>query len=202
MAHLSERLPQWNVQSFRFALAVPGFSAYLAIVYALTFVHFLDGSQHLELFKTSLQTAAFWLCLGVVILLLLTLVFRIPQLIPADETTRLHGALMALCSALAFTVGPGWIHLSYGVLSSIMNLVFMGHCLLFILHGSQQQRGWEVAAGCVLFAALVFARYTDLFDSLLSRSLVFLILGAALFVVGNFYSRHKKIVNAQAGAAL
>ena len=45
--------------------------------------------------------------------------------------------------------------------------------------------------GCVLFALLMFSRYSDLFDSLLSRAAVFLVLGAALFAVGNFYSRHK-----------
>ena len=199
--HLSERLRSGTARPFRFALALPGFAAYLAIVYAMTFVHFLDGSDHLELFKTPLQTAAFWLCLLVVILLLLSPVFRIPHGTTAVETDRLHGALIGLSSVLAFTVGPGWIHLSYGMLSGIMNLVFMGHCLLFILHGSQQQRGWEVSAGCTLFAALVFARYTDLFDSLLSRSLVFLVLGAALFVVGNFYTRHKKLLNTQGGAS-
>jgi hypothetical protein len=43
-----------------------------------------------------------------------------------------------------------------------------------------------------LFAAIAFARYTDLFVSLLTRSLVFFIAGAALFTVGIYYSRSKK----------
>jgi len=45
----------------------------------------------------------------------------------------------------------------------------------------------------VLIAALVFARFVDLFDSLLLRSLFFLALGAGLFLIGNFYSRRKKL---------
>jgi hypothetical protein len=35
-------------------------------------------------------------------------------------------------------------------------------------------------------------RYTDLFVSLLTRSLVFFITGAALFAVGIYYSKTKK----------
>jgi hypothetical protein len=36
------------------------------------------------------------------------------------------------------------------------------------------------------------ARYTDLFVSLLARSSIFLLMGAALFAVGLYYSRTKK----------
>jgi uncharacterized membrane protein len=43
----------------------------------------------------------------------------------------------------------------------------------------------------VLFALLVITRYVDLFNSLLLRSLIFLLLGAGLFLVGNFYARTK-----------
>ena len=44
----------------------------------------------------------------------------------------------------------------------------------------------------MLFAVIAIARYTDLFVSLLARSLVFFIAGAALFSVGIYYSRVKK----------
>jgi hypothetical protein len=98
---------------------------------------------------------------------------------------------MVITAVLIYGVGTGSITFSYGLLSGMMNLIFIGHCLLFILHGSRIQRGWEVSIGCVLFAILIFSRYSDLFDSLLSRAAVFLVLGTALFAVGNFYSRHK-----------
>ena len=48
--------------------------------------------------------------------------------------------------------------------------------------------------GCVLFAVIAMARYTDLFHSLVARSLVFFIAGAALFSVGLYYSRSRKQV--------
>ena len=107
------------------------------------------------------------------------------------ETDKLHIVLLIVSTVILFNIGMGGIEFSYGMLSGMMNLIFMGHCLLFILHGSQAQRGWEVGIGSLLFSALIFARYIDLFDSLLSRALVFLVLGVALFVIGNFYSRQK-----------
>jgi hypothetical protein len=55
-----------------------------------------------------------------------------------------------------------------------------------------------VSIGCVLFAAVVLARYADLFESLLARSVVFLLLGAALFAVGNLYARAKRRLLAEA----
>jgi len=51
--------------------------------------------------------------------------------------------------------------------------------------------------GCVLFAVIAMARYTDLFFSLLTRSLVFFIAGAALFSVGIYFSRTKKQTQAK-----
>lgn len=192
LGFLSERLgknPQWPART---ALAVPGFLAYMGIVFALTFAHFIDGHQQLHLFDTATQSRFFWGSLVVSMALPLLSLLPLPGIRPLPETDLIHTLLMLVTVILAFLIGPGWLDLSYGVLSGIMNLVFIGHCFLFIWHGSQRQCGWEVTAGCLLFAHLVFARYSDLFDSLLSRSLVFLVLGASLFVVGNFYSRHRK----------
>jgi hypothetical protein len=43
-----------------------------------------------------------------------------------------------------------------------------------------------------MLAALVVARFLDLFDSLLMRSLVFLVLGAGLFYIGHLYAKQKQ----------
>ena len=50
-----------------------------------------------------------------------------------------------------------------------------------------------VSLACGLFCVLMVTRYVDLFDSLLARGLVFLLLGVGLFVVGNFYSRMRRL---------
>jgi uncharacterized membrane protein len=189
---LSSRTNTQHQWGLRTALCVPGFLIYMGIVFALTFVNYMDEIGPLHLFENTLQTGFFWGSMTASIALSFLALLPLPHLQRSRETDKLHTVLMLVTTLLVFLVGPGWLDLSYGMLSGMMNLIFIGHCLLFILHGSQQQHGKEVAAGCLLFATLVFARYSDLFDSLLSRAAVFLVLGASLFVVGNFYSRQKK----------
>ena len=78
-----------------------------------------------------------------------------------------------------------------GLLWIWANLAVVCHALLWIITGSREQRPRIVVMAGLLFVALVIPRFLDLFDSLLMRSLMFLLLGAALFVLGNFYQRHK-----------
>jgi hypothetical protein len=47
-------------------------------------------------------------------------------------------------------------------------------------------------AGALLLAAWVFARFADLFDSLLARGVMFVAMGVALFVVAVLYHRQKQ----------
>ena len=63
---------------------------------------------------------------------------------------------------------------------------------MLIVSGCKELDLKSTTAGCLLLALIALARYTDLFVSLLARSSVFLIMGAALFAVGLYYSRTKK----------
>ncbi len=106
-----------------------------------------------------------------------------------DDIWRWHWGLLVLSLILVVGVSlkvlplPGWW-------SAVpFNLIFLAHCTAFIVHGSRTANGKLVGIACTLFAALVISRYVDLFDSLLLRSLVFLLLGGGLFLVGNFYQR-------------
>ena len=73
-----------------------------------------------------------------------------------------------------------------------MNLVFLAHCVVFTLHGCQEANAKLVTIACLLFSLIVITRYVDLFESLLLRATIFLVLGGGLFAVGNFYSRLRK----------
>ena len=83
----------------------------------------------------------------------------------------------------------------------LFNLVFLAHGAIFVLRGTHELRWQRVALGAVMFAALIFARFLDLFNSLLLRSLVFLILGAGLFAIGHLYSRQKDKLREELGHA-
>ena len=73
-----------------------------------------------------------------------------------------------------------------------MNIVFLAHCVVFTLQGCQEANAKLVTIACLLFSLIVITRYVDLFESLLLRATIFLVLGGGLFAVGNFYSRLRK----------
>jgi uncharacterized membrane protein len=72
------------------------------------------------------------------------------------------------------------------------NAIVLGLAAALILEGSANLRPRLVAAGCLVFALLTVSRYADLFSSLLARAAVFVLLGAGLFFVGNFYARSRR----------
>jgi uncharacterized membrane protein len=71
------------------------------------------------------------------------------------------------------------------------SLLFFGHGVIWLVRGMHQLRWQPAALGGGMLAALILARFVDLFDSLLIRSMVFLILGAGLFAVGMIFSRSR-----------
>ncbi len=114
----------------------------------------------------------------------------------ADVLRRWETALIVLSMLLVLMVQFAVTQEEVGIAALFFNLVFLGHCIAMIVRGTGRLDWKQVSLGCVLFSALVFARFIDLFDSLLIRSLFFLALGAGLFLIGNFYTRRKKLQDA------
>jgi uncharacterized membrane protein len=73
------------------------------------------------------------------------------------------------------------------------NLVLLAHAASFMAQGVRRSEMRAVALGCILLIALTGARYVDLFDSLLARGVVFLVVGVTLFVEGFLYARGKRV---------
>jgi uncharacterized membrane protein len=71
----------------------------------------------------------------------------------------------------------------------LCNIVFLLSGLLFVYRGTEFLQGKILALGCLMIVALALARFSDLFQSLLMRSVVFLLLGIVLFVIGQRYSQ-------------
>lgn len=76
--------------------------------------------------------------------------------------------------------------------SGLGSLAFVHHTLSEMWEGCRQTRLKLVVSGSFLLALWVFARFTDLFDSLLARGAAFLVLGAALFFIAAIYHRQKQ----------
>jgi uncharacterized membrane protein len=104
-----------------------------------------------------------------------------------------YGVWITLALIILNTLGliplKGWLGMA------AFNILFLYHCIMMIVSGCKTLNLKTTVIGCVLFAVIAMARYTDLFFSLLPRALVFFIAGAALFSVGLYYSRTKKQID-------
>lgn len=171
--------------------AVVGYIVYLILLYALSFREAarevanvdLEGLIEWGYFIAPLVSA---LCVWAA--LLATGAWQ-----RADALRRWEVGLTLLSMLLVLMVQFAVTREEVGVAALVFNLVFLGHCIVMIVRGTGRLDWKQVSLGCVLFSALVFARFMDLFDSLLVRSLFFLALGAGLFLIGNFYTRRKKL---------
>ena len=165
-----------------------GFSVYLIFLYVFSFFQAANEISNIE-FDTWTETAHFTgLLIPVVLGWLYVLAFLRTRL---SWFWRLHWGLLAVPVVLVSAGALEWVALGW-VVAVPMNLVFLAHCIVLILQGCREVNLKLVTIACLMFSVLVVSRYVDLFDSLLLRAVVFLALGAGLFVVGNFYSKRRK----------
>jgi len=86
----------------------------------------------------------------------------------------------------------------YWPVTAIFNLVFLAHTGMLMAKGCKEVKPAMAMAGALLLAALTFARFTDLFESLATRGVIFIVVGIILFSQGFFYIRTKKRIKEQA----
>jgi len=110
----------------------------------------------------------------------------------SSEIPRINhlGVLIALVIVI---LKAGWLSELEGWAGAApVNVIFLFHCIILISYGCKTVNIKLTTAGCLLFSLIAVTRYADLFESLLLRSLVFLLIGAGIFTVGIFYSKAKK----------
>ncbi len=169
-----------------------GFFIYIGVLFILSFYHRGKGpwSIHFDQPLVSLFFYVFAFC--VVSFWVWALWPSSGQQRPSvgDYRKEYYGVLTAFI--LIFFNALGVITLSGWLGMVVFNLLFLYQAVTMITTGCKDLNLKITTTGCVLVAVLTFARYTDLFVSLLTRSLVFFIAGAALFSVGLYYSKTKK----------
>jgi uncharacterized membrane protein len=82
--------------------------------------------------------------------------------------------------------------------TAIFNLVLLAHIVMMMAKGCKEVNATMAIAGAILLAALTIARFTDLFESMATRGMVFIAVGIILFGQGFFYVRTKKRIKEQA----
>jgi uncharacterized membrane protein len=102
--------------------------------------------------------------------------------------------LVLLPSIVAPFAGPHTVRGAEDAVWLGFNLILLAVSVWLMLDGARHAHRQQMVRGSLLFALLAMARYTDLFDSLIARALVFLLVGAALFAVSHLYQRNKRQV--------
>jgi uncharacterized membrane protein len=169
-----------------------GFCVYIAVLFAFSFHHRGSGmwSVHLDRFPHGVFFVAF--AAGVVGLWAWVFWPISGKRLSLREALRRehYGVIAAFILVLAHALGL--VHLGGWLGMAVFNILILSQAIAMITAGCSSLSLKTTVAGCVLFAAITLARYTDLFVSLLARSLVFFIAGAGLFAVGIYYSRARK----------
>jgi uncharacterized membrane protein len=160
----------------------------LPLLFMSSFMDIADASL-VAVFSNAYQTAYYTLPLLAFIASWSVVMLR-EQSRPQHLRDWFESAMVILSGMLVLGLSLG---LNIAVLACVMaNFFVLGFALLFIWRGTESVHWRLTTLGCLLLAALVFARFNDLFESLLARAVVFLLLGAVMFVVGLRYSRQSE----------
>lgn len=163
-----------------------GYAGYLVMLVLLAF---REGARllHWAPAQDYTHSSYFYVLAGMALLAAFAALRTVAQ---ARPVARANFAILLLTTVLTVLAGEGlWV--SGYALWVWANIAALAHAVLWIVDGARHQQSRKVTLACLLFAAIAVPRFMDLFDSLLMRSLLFLALGAGLFLVGNFYQRHK-----------
>jgi uncharacterized membrane protein len=181
--------PVIRQSAFSVVADIPRTFGYLGYLLLLVTLAFREGGRLLgELHQNSDNQNIYFYVL--IVLALLATIGAMRSIANVRITARLNFALLLTSTVLVLFVSKGWGVSAY-TLWVWANLAALAHATLWVIDGSQQQQGRKVVMACLLFSAIAIPRFIDLFDSMLMRSLMFLFLGASLFIVGNFYQRNK-----------
>jgi len=175
-----------SVNAIRWA----GISVFSGLLFISTFPEF--GKLYFHFDKEKISTTSWFyflaplVCAGSLSVLLFTRYRpKAKEVIDKVEISivSLAFAISAL-SSFKSILNPGLVWIAYSAL-------FLAYSLLLIYRGSQYLRWQSTALGSLLLSAYTFARFMDLFDSLLLRGFAFILIGALLFSIGLYYSRQK-----------
>lgn len=187
---LSSWMPRLSFPEGSRVLRVVGYLVYLAMLYSITFSELLYELPTLYPAAPYAQWVVTSAGIAVLIAWLATLVAGHWR--GNEPLSMLANCQVALSAALLLLLFLHWLPLPVWALVLVFNSLFIAHCIVVIVLGARRVSARQVSLGCIMLVAILGARFTDLFDSLLLRSLMFVVLGASLFAVSQLYARYSK----------
>lgn len=176
-----------------------GWLGFLVCLYLFTFAGLLDNV--LDWAKTGGKTSHLtvqiyaWAALAVTVLAWLPVLAKRAwwsgdQSPP--ETSRGEDWLVPLTAILVQVICVSQLYQLEWLVAGPFNLVFLALSVAWMGRGCRQGHVRPTVLGSLMFVALATARYFDLFESLLVRGLVFLVVGAILFAEGILFMRARR----------
>ena len=180
---------------------VAGFFGFLTLIvcaYSLSFVaswHYVLGWDQRPVSGDETAMLHRWFLFGLAIatwaLLATRLVAR--KLTGVRTETWLVPFALIYCYALVWGRYPFLVQLG----AHPFNLMLLGIASSWIWHGCRDSRLKPTVLGSLLLSAVVLARYFDLFQSLASRGLAFVILGGVFMAEAIYYRRRRAGANGE-----
>jgi len=163
-------------------LAKPAWLVFIVLLFLMSFGDLSDDLIRVR-FRQPVESFYFYLPLVISQLLFAWLIFR-RQLTIMTFVVEISVLLLVYPSVVG-GVYPAQLYTLF------FNLLLLGLSIGLIYQGSHFADTRKMIWGSLIFTVLVFARYTDLFDSLISRAIAFLIVGGVLFFAGTVLNRNR-----------
>ncbi len=178
-------------KNIAFEIEKPAVLVLIITMFCLTFTDLIDEILSFS-FDNPITTGYFWSALTLSQLSFGWLLFK-KQLNHLSSLAELT-VILALLPALFYQQLDAEILPDiYQLLTLAFNIILLLFSIWLMIDGATKANRQHMVYGSMIFSILAMVRYTDLFDSLVIRASVFLIVGLTLFSVGNIYQRNKKV---------
>ena len=161
------------------------------ILYVLTFP---DAARHLLVLghdKLSYGSMAYWIGAGVLCLGAWALIAYASLVRKTKVGATMDDYLLPLTVILAVSYTLFKNNMTGWSMAAPFNLVFLALAVAMLARGARRAMLRPTVIGSFLILVYAFSRYFDLFHNLLTRGLVFIVVGALIFGQGILYSRSK-----------
>ncbi len=171
-------------------IAKPAILVLIITMFMLTFRDIVDDMVNFNFYSFS-SNVYFWVALSLSQICFAWLLIKkqLQRIVIVSEFTVIMTFLPWLISLVT---DEAMIYGLSNLIPLIFNFILLLISVWLMIEGARQAKRRHMITGSIMFSILAMVRYTDLFESLVMRASVFLIVGITLFITGNIYQRNKK----------
>ncbi|MFO7871714.1 MAG: DUF2157 domain-containing protein [Kiritimatiellia bacterium] len=167
-----------------------GWLVFFVLLYAMTFPEAAEDILDIEFGRVSAVPMVYWSLSA--ILALSAWAWLIYRCIRQKSTYRIPWEHYLLPATVLVSM-CGMLQKPDGWLAALpYNLVLLAVTIGMMMRGCRETNARAAIVGSIVLVVYTFSRYVDLFESLLVRGAVFIVIGIAIFVQGVLYNRVKK----------